>query len=127
VRSFYRVVLSRTASIVIGLFGLIGMIGVLMAPLYGRAIDNLAPWYMSLVSTVLLLATKALYLGAAGLTIAVPVLVTVGLDVARQCQQIALAARVFAIEDGMRARLNAVSIFSVRVRVRRVSAGVVYF
>ncbi|KAI0029239.1 major facilitator superfamily domain-containing protein [Vararia minispora EC-137] len=100
-------------TIVIGLFGLIGMIGVFAAPLYGHMIDRLVPWYTAVASTILFLVAKALYLGAAGLSIAIPVLVTVGLDVGRQSQQISLSTSIFALDNGMRARLNAVSIFAI--------------
>lgn len=36
--------------LVIGLFGLVGMGGVAMAPVAGRAIDRLVPWYGTLIA-----------------------------------------------------------------------------
>ncbi|KZV62441.1 MFS general substrate transporter [Peniophora sp. CONT] len=100
-------------STVIGLFGLIGFVGVCCTPIYGRAIDRLVPWHVSVSMTIGLLLTFSLYWGAAGVTLAAPVLVTLGLDVFRQSQQISLATRIFMLDDGLRSRLNACSMFSI--------------
>ena len=98
----------------IGLFGLIGFVGVCCTPIYGRVIDRLVPWHVSVAMTIGLLLTFSLYWGAAGVTLAVPVISTLGLDVFRQSQQISLATRIFMLDDGLRSRLNACSMFSVR-------------
>ncbi|VDB87205.1 unnamed protein product [Peniophora sp. CBMAI 1063] len=100
-------------STVIGLFGLIGVVGVCCTPIYGRAIDRLVPWHVSVAMTIGLLSTFSLYWGAAGVSLAIPVLVTLGLDVFRQSQQISLATRIFMLDDGLRSRLNACSMFSI--------------
>src|ERR1700691_2438874 len=39
--------------LVIGLFGLVGMLGVAVGPFIGRLVDRLVPWYAALCSTVL--------------------------------------------------------------------------
>ena len=112
---YYIYARSRSShSTVIGLFGLIGFVGVCCTPIYGRVIDRLVPWHVSVAMTVGLLLTFSLYWGAAGVTLAVPVISTLGLDVFRQSQQISLATRIFMLDDGLRSRLNACSMFSVR-------------
>ncbi|KZV61521.1 MFS general substrate transporter [Peniophora sp. CONT] len=100
-------------STVIGLFGLIGFVGVCCSPIYGRVIDKLVPWHVSVAMSVGLLLTFSLYWGAAGVTLAAPVLVTLGLDVFRQSQQVSLATRIFMLDDGLRSRLNACAMFSI--------------
>lgn len=100
---------------IIGIFGVIGIVGVCGSPLYGRLIDRVTPWHVSVVTTAGFLVTYALYWGAAGLNVAVPVIVTFGLDVFRQSQQTSLSARIFELEDGLRARLNAVCMIAVSI------------
>jgi hypothetical protein len=95
------------------------MFGVMMAPVTGRIIDGLVPWYASVCATLVLVCVQALYIGAAGVHVAAVILVTVGLDVARQMQQVSLTTAVYGISEKKRARLNAVLILSVRLpRVR---------
>ncbi|KZV67401.1 MFS general substrate transporter [Peniophora sp. CONT] len=99
-------------TLTIGLFGVIGMVGVLGAPLFGRIIDRVNPWYGIVTATTIMLLSKALYWGAAGIHLAVPVIVCIGLDLARQSQQVALATQVFQVEEGMRSRINSLCIFA---------------
>ncbi|KAI0292663.1 major facilitator superfamily domain-containing protein [Multifurca ochricompacta] len=101
------------STLVIGLFGLVGMFGVSMTPLVGRLIDRFVPWYASLLSTLGLLAVQGIFLGAAGVTVAAVVIVTVGLDVSQQMQQVSLTTSVYGISESARARLNAVLILSI--------------
>lgn len=105
----------------IGLFGLIGFVGVCRTPIYGRVIDRLVPWHVSVAMTIGLFATFSLYWGAAGVTLAAPVLVTLAMDVFRQSQQISLSTRILTLDDGLRSRLNACSMFSVRTCTLRIS------
>ena len=55
-----------------------------------------------------------IYWGAAGVNVAAVVIVTIGIDVFRQLQQVSLATSVLDIDSHMRARLNSVYILSVR-------------
>lgn len=99
--------------LVIGLFGLVGMVGVMMSPLVGRLVDRLIPWYATLVATLALLLLQAINTGAEGIHVAVIVIVCFGLDVGRQMQQISLTTAVFGISEAARARLNAVLILCI--------------
>ena len=55
-----------------------------------------------------------IYWGAAGVNVAAVVIVTIGIDVFRQLQQVSLATSVLDIDSHMRARLNSVYILWVR-------------
>ncbi|KAG9308523.1 major facilitator superfamily domain-containing protein [Chiua virens] len=97
----------------IGLFGFVGMFGVLAGPFVGRLIDNLVPWYATLVATFLLIVFQSVQVGAGGINVAAVVISCFGLDVARQMQQVSLSTAVFNISTTARARLNAILILSL--------------
>ncbi|VDB87139.1 unnamed protein product [Peniophora sp. CBMAI 1063] len=99
-------------TLTIGMFGLIGIIGVLGSPLFGRVIDRMNPWYAIVIATSIMFLSKAIYWGAAGAHLAVVVIVCIGLDIARQSQQVAIATQVFQVEEGMRSRINSLCIFA---------------
>lgn len=106
-------------SLVIGLFGLVGMLGVALAPFIGRAIDKLIPWYATIVACFALLVFQAIQTGAGGINIAAVVIACFGIDVFRQMQQVSLTSAVFELETRARARLNAILIISVRKHCSR--------
>ena len=89
------------------------MFGVAMAPIIGRTIDRLVPWSATLVATCALLCTFALQTAAVGLNVSVVVLVTIGLDVFRQTQQVSLTTAVLGLDDSARSRLIAVLILAL--------------
>ena len=62
-------------SVTIGLFGLIGMIGMCMAPLIGRFIDKLVPWYATLLGILALTVVHVVQTAAVGLHVAVVVFI----------------------------------------------------
>ncbi|PCH40465.1 hypothetical protein WOLCODRAFT_150509 [Wolfiporia cocos MD-104 SS10] len=101
------------STLVIGLFGLVGMFGVAMAPLVGRAIDGLVPWFAGLIATLALLVFQAIAVGADGVDIAAVVIVCFGIDVFRQMVQVSLTTRVFSLDQNARSRLNAVLLLSL--------------
>jgi hypothetical protein len=82
-------------SLVIGLFGLLGMSGVSITPFVGRFIDRFVPWYASLFASLLLLAMQGTYFGAAGINVAAVVIVTIGLDLGQQMQQVSQMTSVY--------------------------------
>ncbi|TFY78701.1 hypothetical protein EWM64_g5313 [Hericium alpestre] len=102
------------STLVIGLFGLIGIFGVSLAPLVGRFVDRLVPWYATLLATVFMTLAWAIQTGAGGVSITAIVVACLVLDLFDQMQQVSLTTAVFSISEDARARLNAVLILSVR-------------
>ena len=105
------------STLVIGLFGLVGMAGVAMAPLVGRTIDGLVPWFAGVIAILWLLVFQAIAVGADGINIAAVVIVCIGLDIFRQMVQVSLTSSVFGLDASARSRLNAVLLLSVSHRV----------
>ncbi|KAJ6540159.1 major facilitator superfamily domain-containing protein [Mycena vulgaris] len=97
----------------IGLFGLVGMLGVLTGPLMGRLIDLLFPWYSALFAVILLGVFNVIQLGAGGLSVAAVIVVAFALNLFRQLLQASLATTVLSISDEARGRLNAVNVLSI--------------
>ncbi|KAI0825557.1 MFS superfamily [Irpex lacteus] len=100
-------------TLIIGLFGLVGMAGVAAAPLIGRTVDRVVPWFATVISVVCSLAFYSIQLGAGGVNIAAVVIVAAGIDMFRQSQQVSLLTRVFELDPNARARLNSVMVVSL--------------
>lgn len=79
----------------IGLFGLIGILGIFSAPLAARFIDRLGAWCSVLVATLCLLVLQSIETAAGGINIAVVVIVCFGIDAFRQTQTVSLQTIVF--------------------------------
>jgi len=62
----------------IGLFGIIGIFGVLTAPFVGRLLDGLVLWVGTLISISILLVTQGILTGAAGIHIAALIIACFG-------------------------------------------------
>ncbi|KAF8825738.1 hypothetical protein HHX47_DHR6000300 [Lentinula edodes] len=98
------------STLVIGLFGLIGMSGVSMGPILGRGIDRLVTWYAILIPTFAMAIFWAIQTAAAGVNISAIVIVCIGLDLCDAMQQnftgqfigTAAATKVY-LEHGWRA------------------------
>ncbi|KAJ7775476.1 major facilitator superfamily domain-containing protein [Mycena metata] len=97
----------------IGLFGLVGMLGVLMGPFMGRLIDLLFPWYSTLFAVLLLGVFQCIQMGAGGINIAAVIIVAFGLNLFRQLLQASLATIVLSISDEARGRMNAVNVLAI--------------
>ncbi|EIW81522.1 hypothetical protein CONPUDRAFT_124654 [Coniophora puteana RWD-64-598 SS2] len=116
------------STLVIGLFGLVGMLGVMVGPLMGRLIDRLVPWYSALVATCMLLVFTMVQTVGGGINIAAVIIACFGLDVFRQTQQVSLSTAVFGISAAARSRLNAVLILSIFIgQVMGTSVGTLVF
>lgn len=81
--------------LVIGLFGLVGMAGVASAPLGGRIIDRLVPWYGTLFATLMFTVFQSIQTAAGGINVAAVVIACFGMDIFRQMQQVSLTTSVF--------------------------------
>lgn len=84
-----------TSRLYIGLFGLIGILGIFSGPLAGRFIERFGAWYSVLIATLCLLVLQSLQMAAGGLNIAVVVIVCFGIDAFRQTQTVSLQTIVF--------------------------------
>ncbi len=91
------------------------MLGVSTAPVIGRVIDRLFPWFATVIASVASLTFYAIQTGAGGVNIAAVVIVCFGIDIFRQTQQVSLATSVFGLDPSARSRMNAVLIISVRL------------
>ncbi|KAG2757196.1 MFS general substrate transporter [Suillus brevipes Sb2] len=98
------------STMIIGLFGLAGMLGVIVMPFMGRLVDRLVPWWSAIVSTMLLLTFQAIQTGAGGTNIAAVVISCFGLDVFRQTQSVSLSTLLFSLSETARSRLNTLRI-----------------
>lgn len=129
------------SSLVIGLFGLVGMLGVALGPVVGRLVDKLVPWHASLISVVLLGSIQVVQVAAGGINISAVIIVAFALDVFRQMLQVSLTTSVFryvvtfrlciilltpsfasSLAPEARSRLNAVLVLTVwptRTRLHR--------
>ncbi|KAG1739411.1 major facilitator superfamily domain-containing protein [Suillus paluster] len=101
------------STVIIGLFGLVGMMGVIVVPFVGRLIDRLVPWWSAVVSTALLLVFQAVQTGAGGINVAAVVISCFGLDMFRQTQGLSLATLIFSVSETARSRLNALMSISM--------------
>ncbi|KAK0452031.1 MFS superfamily [Desarmillaria tabescens] len=101
------------STLIVGLFGLIGISGVCMTPLGGLLFDRMNPWYSSVLGSVLYACFQALLVGAAGIHIAPVILATVGIDVFCRILQVSLQMLIFTISADASTRLNALFLISL--------------
>ncbi|KAG6918502.1 hypothetical protein DXG01_013862 [Tephrocybe rancida] len=100
------------STLVIGLFGLVGMLGVALVPLLGRWVDKLLPWHSLLINIILLICFQAIQTGAGGIHISAIVIAILGIDLFRQTTQVSISMATYSISDEARSRLNAVMVLS---------------
>ncbi|KAH7927666.1 MFS general substrate transporter [Leucogyrophana mollusca] len=101
------------STLLIGLMGLVGMLGIFTGPFVGRIIDRLVPWYATLIATLCLLVLQSIETAAGGISIAAVVIFCFGLDAFRQAQTVSLSTAIFSISVEARSRLNAVLTLSL--------------
>ncbi|KAG1729030.1 major facilitator superfamily domain-containing protein [Suillus lakei] len=101
------------STMTIGLFGLVGILGVVTVPFFGRLLDRIVPWWSAVAATVLILVFQAVQTGAGGINVAAVAISCFGIDVFRQTQSISLSTLMFGISETARSRLNALMVLSV--------------
>ncbi|CAK5278573.1 unnamed protein product [Mycena citricolor] len=101
------------STLVIGIFGLVGLAGIGMSPLIGRAVDNLVPWAATFVSVWFVIASQIVETFGAEKSIAAVIVATLILDVGSQATQVSLTAVIFEIDPSARARLNTLLVGSI--------------
>ncbi|KAK0191561.1 major facilitator superfamily domain-containing protein [Armillaria mellea] len=101
------------STLLIGLFGVIGIFGVCMTPLTGRLIDKLHPWHGSILGSILYGCFQLLLVGAAGIHVAPVIVATLGIDVFCRMLQVSLQMSIFSISAAATTRLNAISLIWV--------------
>ncbi|KAG8214841.1 hypothetical protein J3R82DRAFT_10001 [Butyriboletus roseoflavus] len=79
----------------VGLFGFIGVVGVLAGPLFRRLSHQYGPWWSLVAATFCLLLLQSVETAAAGINIAVVVIFCIGLNAFRQSQTVSLQTIVF--------------------------------
>ncbi|KAJ7626844.1 MFS superfamily [Roridomyces roridus] len=105
------------STLVIGLFGLVGMVGVLLGPFTGRFIDVLYPWHATFIAIVLLTLFNVINATASGLNVGAVIVVSFGVNLFRQMQQAATATIVLSIAEEARGRMNALNILAQNIQI----------
>ncbi|BFZ56468.1 hypothetical protein PYCC9005_003514 [Savitreella phatthalungensis] len=93
-------------SLEIGLFALLGIVGVCVAPMAGRVIDRWTPWHASLVGCSISMIGQLVGL-ASGISLGGVIPQIFFMDVGQTTQQIANQKRIFGLDPLARARVNA--------------------
>jgi predicted MFS family arabinose efflux permease len=95
------------SSVVIGLFGLIGIFIILAAPVYSRLIlDKVVPLTATIFGLLIELAGVAVGTFVGGHNVAGPVLQAVAVDVGSQFSNIALRSSIYTLRTDARNRIN---------------------
>ncbi|GHJ87700.1 hypothetical protein NliqN6_4102 [Naganishia liquefaciens] len=97
----------------IGLFGLLGLFGVCVAPFTGKLLDQMEGWLGQLAALIIQISAQAIAVGAAKRNVSAVVIVCFVLDVGLQMGQVSNSTRIYALDANARARLNSIFIISL--------------
>ncbi|KAF9557374.1 MFS DHA1 transporter [Agrocybe pediades] len=116
------------STLIIGLFGLIGLVGVAAGPLSGRVVDKIRPWHSLLLCTTFLLVFQAVQVVGGGIHVSAVIISGVGQDFFQQIQCVALATYIFSVSKAAISRLNALYMVSFYIgQIIGSSAGTTIF
>ncbi|RNJ58953.1 hypothetical protein D7B24_003773 [Verticillium nonalfalfae] len=94
-------------SLQIGLFGLIGIVAIVLGPFYGRiCMDRFMPWFSALVGETFALVGVIISTFAGNLTIAGPIIEAIAIDMGTQTSQTANRVAAFGIDSTAMNRVN---------------------
>ncbi|WVQ78595.1 hypothetical protein IAT38_000681 [Cryptococcus sp. DSM 104549] len=100
-------------SLSIGLFGLLGIVGVVLAPQWGRLIDRVHPFLGQLLGISINLISMIVALIGAHLNISAVCIAIVLYDVGQQLLQVSNGYRVAGLDPKARARLNGCNLLAL--------------
>ncbi|WWC69343.1 uncharacterized protein I206_103281 [Kwoniella pini CBS 10737] len=99
----------------IGLFGLLGIIGALLAPQWGRLVDRVHPYLGQITGISINLVSMIVALVGANKNISAVCISIIGYDMGQQLTQVSSSYRIAGLDPKARARLNGCSLLAVFV------------
>ncbi|WWC60976.1 uncharacterized protein I303_103553 [Kwoniella dejecticola CBS 10117] len=99
----------------IGLFGLLGIIGALLAPQWGRLVDRVHPYLGQITGITINLISMIVALVGANKNISAVCISIIGYDMGQQLTQVSSSYRIAGLDPKARARLNGCSLLAVFV------------
>jgi predicted MFS family arabinose efflux permease len=94
-------------SLEIGLFGLIGVIAIVLGPFYGRVfMDHFVPWFSAFVGETFALVGVIVSTFTGDMTVAGPIIEAIALDMGTQTSQTANRVAAFSIDATAMNRVN---------------------
>ncbi|KAK0613642.1 membrane protein [Immersiella caudata] len=95
------------SSLEIGLFGLIGVIAIVLGPFYGRVfMDHFVPWFSAFVGETFALVGVIISTFTGDMTVAGPIIEAITLDMGTQTSQTANRVAAFSIDATAMNRVN---------------------
>ncbi|KIR59883.1 membrane protein [Cryptococcus bacillisporus CA1873] len=97
----------------IGLFGLLGLVGALLSPIWGHLIDQFHPYLAQLVGIWICMISMIIGLTAAKINVGAVCVAIAFYDVGQQLNQLGNGYRVAGIDPNARARLNGCNLLAL--------------
>ncbi|OCF55750.1 membrane protein [Kwoniella mangroviensis CBS 10435] len=97
----------------IGLFGLLGLIGAILAPQWGRLVDRTHPYLGQISGISINMISMVVALVGADKNISAVCIAIVGYDMGQQLAQVSSSYRIAGLDPKARARLNGCSLLAV--------------
>ncbi|WWD01283.1 hypothetical protein V866_008226 [Kwoniella sp. B9012] len=97
----------------IGLFGLLGLIGAILAPQWGRLVDRTHPYLGQISGISINMISMIVALVGADKNISAVCIAIVGYDMGQQLAQVSSSYRIAGLDPKARARLNGCSLLAV--------------